>query len=550
MNRVWNALGAFALTLVLTLTLAAVPFDVLAAEAPGSEGEYAGYLVILAPAEQVPAPAGLMGEATLFAAYDEREELLPLAECVGIYKTNDLSDIQNMVYSGQVLQVEPDYQVQLFADDLPTDHSDPTMPNDPYFIDQKANYQFNLKDADQHGISVRAAWEAGLTGEGVTVAVIDSGLNADHVDVPAKVARGRYYYYREEADGAFIINSRYYNYYSNDYVMDDMGHGTMVSGIIAAQKDNGRAIAGIAPNVTLMPVRCFTKTPGHVAGYTSNMISAVTYAMENGADVINMSWGITKDSPALHAVITKAHNAGCILVAAVGNEGNSGIPQYPAMYDEVIGVGSTDKSGYLSNFSQRVDCVDLCAPGGTHSGGQIYSLGFSSATAIAKGDGTSFSAPMVSAAIALLKEADPHMTQADFLNLLEGNCDPVLLRAGDDPKHAGRGLLNLEKLLDAMGHAGVTATATDGATAVRAAYHPVQSAASQPDPAALILLGAYNAQGHLLDSKIASVGQSKYGAYVASAQFDVPKAVTYRAFYLKNDATLAALTGPAQVEVG
>lgn len=553
MNRVLKALGAFALTLVLTLTLAAVPFDVLAAEAPGGNAAYAGYLVILTPQAEVPAVAGLMAEATLFAASSEREELLPLAESVGVYKANDLSDIQNLVYSGQVQLAEPDYEAQLFADNLPTDHADPTMPNDPYFIDQTAEYQFNLKDSDKHGISVRAAWEAGLTGEGVTVAVIDSGLNGDHVDVPLKVARGRYYYYREMEGGRyeFTINgvTRYYNYYSSDYVADDVGHGTMVSGIIAAQKDNGRAITGIAPNVTLMPVRCFTKTAGHLGGYTSNLISGVTYAMENGADIINMSWGITNESQALHTVITEAANKGCILIAAVGNDGNTTV-QYPAMYDNVIGVGSTDKSGYLSDFSQRNASVAVCAPGGSHGGQQIYSLGYSSATAIAKGDGTSFSAPMVAAAAALLKEADPHMTQTDFLNLLEGNCDPVLFRTGDNPAHAGRGLLNLEKLLDAMGYAGATANPSDAGTTVRAAYHPVQSASRQPDSTALILLGAYNAQGHLLDSKIASAGLSKYGAYVSSAQFDVPEAVTYRAFYLKDDATLSALADPAQTDVG
>ncbi len=542
MKRMIKALGAFALTFVLALTLAAGPLCATAQEAETAES--AGYLVILSDPEPSTFSADPMEQATLMAAYNEREELLPLAESAGIYKAADLADIQNLVWSGQVQVVEPDYKVELLAADLPTDHSDPTKPNDPYFIDQTYEYQYSLKDSDKYGISVRAAWDAGLTGEGVTVAVIDSGLNVDHVDAPAKIARGRYYFYREEENGRyeFTINgvTRYYNYYSSDYIMDNMGHGTMVSGLIAAQKDNGQGIAGIAPNVTILPIRCFTATEKHLGGYTSNLISGINYAVENGADVINMSWGLRNDSTSLRTAITRAANAGCILIAAVGNNGNSSL-QYPAAYDNVIGVGSTDKTGTLSNFSQRNESVNICAPGGTNGGQQIWSLGYNSPTAIAKGDGTSFSAPIVAGSVALLKEADPTMTQADFMDLLVGNCDEVKLRRTDDPAHAGLGRLNLRKLLDAMGYAGATLDRSDAGVTFRAAYHPVQSAAAQPDGAAMLLIGAYNAQGHLLDSKIAAPTLSGYGAYSLSAQFTDPNIATLRAFYLKNDPALTTV---------
>lgn len=545
MKRVLKALSAFALTLVLSLSLAAVPFASAVEAAP--EGNYAGYLVMLLPKDQVAAPADMMGQATLMAAYDEREELLALAEDAGIYKTNDLTDIENLVYSGQVQVAEPDYEAELFANDLPTDHNDPTMPDDPYFIDQNGEYQYNLKDSDKFGISVRAAWEAGLTGEGVTVAVVDSGLNDIHEDVPAKVARGRYYYYREEEGGrySFTINgvTRYYNYYSSDYVADDVGHGSMVSGIIAAPKDNGKGIAGMAPNVTILPVRCFTNTEKHLGGYTSNLISGVTYAMENGADIINMSWGITSNSAALKAVIDRAHNAGCILFAAVGNNG-AATAQYPASYDNVIGVGATDKSGYLASYSQRNDSVAVCAPGSL-----IYSLGYTSASAIARGTGTSFSAPMVAAAAALLKEAHPNMTQADFYHLLEQSCDDVLLYGPDQKRHTGLGMLNMEKLLDAAGCAGATVASSAGTVTFRAAYHPEQTETTVLDPSVMLLLGAYNAQGHLLDSKVIPASLSRYGAYTGACQFQAPEAVVYRAFYLKNDASLAALMDPVAVDI-
>ncbi len=547
MKRCFKALGAFSLTLALALTLWASPLGAVAQAAEDEyEGEYAGYLVIL---DDQPAAVSFYsgGEATLMAAYNEREELLPLAEDMGIYKAGDLDQIQNLVWSGQVLSAEPDYKAELFdVSDLPADHLDPTKPDDPYFIEQNRNHQYNLKDSDAHGVGVRAAWDAGLTGEGVTVAVIDSGLNLDHNDVPAKVARGRYYFYREEPGGRYqyTVNgvTKNYNYYSNDYVLDDLpnGHGTMVSGIIAANKDNGIGIAGAAPGVTLMPVRCFTNTPGHLGGYVSNLISGVTYAMNNGANVINMSWGIANDSAALRRVITQAANQGCILIAAVGNDGNSRV-QYPAAWDNVIGVGATDKSGYLADYSQRNDSVAVCAPGS-----QVWSLSNSSNDLYRQNNGTSFSAPLVAACAALLKEADPTMTQADFAQLLQGNCDEIRFKAPADQDYGGAGIVNMRKMLDAVGYAGATMTRNGDTLTARAAYHPVQGE-SQTASGAVLMLGAYNAQGHLLDSQVAIPTLSGYGSYSLLAQFDHPDVATLRAFYLKNDGTLAAVAAPAEL---
>lgn len=548
MKRMMKALGAFALTLTMTLLLAAGPActAVLAEEAPASD---TGYLVLLTDAPATLFSLDPMEQAALLAADDEREELLPVAENWGIYRASSLEEIQNLVYSGQVQVAEPDYQAELF--DMV---AAPTDPNDPYFT-SSTPYQFNLKD--EHGIHVRAAWDAGLTGEGVTVAVIDSGVNPYHVDAPLKMARGRYYFYREEADGPYTLTlngvTKKYGYYSSDYIVDDVGHGTMVSGIIAAQTDNATGIAGIAPNVTIIPIRSFTNTAGHVGGLTSNLINGINYAVENGADIINMSWGIRSNSDTLKTAIDNAAQAGCILIAAVGNDGD-GTVQYPAAWDNVIGVGATDRDGYLSNFSQRNASVSVCAPGGSKSGRQIYSLSYRSNNSLLASDGTSFSAPAVAAAAALLKEADPTMTQAGFLSLLEGNCDSVLLRSGDDPAHAGLGLLNLEKLLDATGYAGILSRKeSDGSVTVRSAFHPVQSQADPADSAAILLIGAYNASGHLLDSVTASVPLgATYGAYSLPHVFrptESDQIAFIRAFYLKNDATLAPLTDATGVPV-
>lgn len=542
MNRILHALGAFALSLVLVLGLAASPLCA-AAEAPVDAAVSAGYLVILNPQVQLlDASADLLGQATLLAADSERAELLPLAEDIGIYKANDLSDIQNLVWSGQVQLAEPDYQAELLELDL----ADPAHPNDDYFV---SNYQFNLTH-----INAQAAWDAGLTGEGVTVAVIDSGLNISHLDVPVKVGRGRYYFYREEEGGRYDFTidgvTRYYNYYSNDNIVDDRGHGTMCAGIIAANTNNADetytgGIAGLAPNVTIMPIRCFTSTPGYLGGYTSNLISGITFAVENGADIINMSWGVRGESASLLTAITRAANAGCILIAAAGNDGTNSI-QYPAAYDSVISVGSTNKQGGLSDFSQRNAFVNVCAPGGTHSGQQIHSLWHTSPTAIGNGDGTSFSAPIIAGVAALMKEHDPTMTQADFLALLEATSSLDGIALADQP-YAGCGLVDLSKLLDATGHTGTMFRYnSDGGLTVRAAHHP-QTGQATPENV-LILIGAYNAAGHLLDSSIAlsSLTASGFGSYSHYATFQAPDTAILRAFFL-DSATLVSVAEPVEL---
>lgn len=544
MNRIVKALGAFALTLTLIFTLAATGLCA-AAQEPESELSAAGYLVVLKEPEEAVSEDGedaaaLFGlQATLFAAEAEREDLIPLAEEMGIYKADGLDDIQNLVWSGQVELVEPDYEAQLFELDI----NDPANPNDDYF---QSHYQFNLTD-----INAQSAWDAGLTGEGVTVAVIDSGLNVDHLDVPTKVGRGRYYFYREEEDGRYTFNGKKYNYYSNDNITDNVGHGTMVSGIIAANTNNRSSsytggIAGIAPNVTIMPVRCFTSTKGHLGGYTSNLISGINYAVTNGADIINMSWGIASESNALKKTINNAATAGCILIAAAGNDGSS-TPQYPAAYPNVISVGSTNKLGGLSNFSQRTETVNICAPGGTLGGQQIYSLWYTSKDGIGKGDGTSFSAPLVAGAAALLKEHDPSMTQADFMALLRDNSDLDRIAAADRP-YAGYGMIDLKKLLTATGHTGAMLRyGENSAVTIRAAHFP--AADEGAGHYALVMIGAYNPAGHLLDSRIAiSDLAAGYGAYSLTATFQNPEAATLKAYFL-DSATLVPLGQPVEVTI-
>lgn len=549
MKRMLKALFSLSLALVLGITLGSVNLA-SALEADTPQGAYLGYLVILRP---VPGNEGVLLSNRVT---EVPERLVLLSEQDSIYNAPDLDSIRDLVYDGRVALAEPNYQAELMEVT--------TTPNDPYF--SQSTYQYNLKD-----IHVQAAWDAGLSGNGVTVAVIDSGLNASHVDAPVKLGTGRYYYFREatasdtnledfefifrDDDGQIIKdengNPRKFGYFSNSDITDTTGHGTAVSGVIAANTNNGLAIAGIAPNVTIIPIRCFTNTPGHRAGYTSNLISGIDYAISQGAHIINMSWGLKVHSEVLQTAINSAANAGCILIAAAGNDGNSSL-RYPAAYPNVIGVGSTDRAGNVASFSQRNSTVNIFAPGA-----QIRSLGYSSATAISSADGTSFSAPTVSAAAALMLEADPQLTHSEFVQLLSECSDDVLAidpsapvpEDGTATEYTTAGVLNIQKLVDRVGASTANITAAPNGLTVQSCFHPSE-ASGLSDPNYLILTAAYNSQGHLIESAGSQITRSSYGGYQLVTTFLQPDVALVRSFLLRADGTLCACLPPVERSVG
>ncbi|MCM1296719.1 MAG: S8 family serine peptidase [Muribaculaceae bacterium] len=546
MKRSLKALFSLALAIALGFALgqtslaSALEYDV-------PQDDYLGYLVILRAAP------GSSDEPLLARRADEVPEQLTLISAPNaIYKSPDLASIRELVYDGRVALAEPDYKAELM--DIVT-----TTPNDRYF--NSGNYQYNLKD-----IHVQAAWDAGLSGNGVTVAVIDSGLNAQHVDAPVKQGVGRYYYFREPTsadknldqfqftltgkDGKVIMdengNPKLYGFFSSEDTADDSGHGSSVAGVIAANTNNSRAIAGIASGVTILPIRCFTDTPGHLGGFASNLISGITYAVEQGADIINMSWGLTTYSKSLHTTINSAANAGCILIAAAGNDRTSTI-QYPAAWPNVIGVGATDRTRNVTDFSQRNNTVHVFAPGS-----QIFSIGYSSSTAISNSDGTSFSAPTVAGVAALLLEADPQLTHSEFAQLLTECSDDVTAIDPDGnttEEYTTAGLINVQKLIDRVGASTTNITAAPSGLTVQSCFHPSEAAALA-DPNYLILTAAYNSQGHLIESTGAQVTRSAYGGYQLISTFEQPDVALVRSFLMRADGTLQACLPPVERSVG
>lgn len=219
-------------------------------------------------------------------------------------------------------------------------------------------------------VGAYSAWDRS-TGAGIVVAVVDTGVAA-HEDL-ANVLPGKDFV----ADGG---------------VGDPNGHGTHVAGIIAMTANNGLGGAGLAPSVSILPVRVLdAKGSGdHVA-----IASGIVWAVDNGADVVNLSLGGEESSDALLAAIEYAHARKVLVVAAAGNNGfTTNAPVYPAAYDSVIAVSAISPDSSPTMFSNYGEYVDLAAPGFAILSTLPDGYGYMS--------GTSQAAPFVSASLALL----------------------------------------------------------------------------------------------------------------------------------------------------
>jgi subtilisin family serine protease len=248
--------------------------------------------------------------------------------------------------------------------------------NDPYFAQQWAFTRLDFP----------TAWNTHF-GQGVRVAVIDSGVQADHPDLAGHVAPG--YQFLSSNDGQFT-------YYGSGGTTDPVGHGTHVAGIVAASTGNGIGIAGAAPGAEILPV---TALCGDGGGWDSDIANAVIWAVDNGARVINMSMS-GPDSLAVAFAIQYARDRDVVVVAAAGNSGPGTATEFPAAYPTVIAVGATDSANSVAGFSTRGPQVDLAAPG-------VDVLSTWTGSSYVYDTGTSMAAPHVAAAAALVRGAHP-----------------------------------------------------------------------------------------------------------------------------------------------
>lgn len=276
----------------------------------------------------------------------------------------DLQEISKLFEQNPTVEfAEPDHL--FFASDR--------IPSDPEFArqwglhntGQAVNGVSGKPDADIDG---PAAWSRSTGSSEIVIAVIDAGVAWDHPDLKANIWQNP----NETVDGVdndgngYVDDVRGWDFLDDDNdPYDFAGHGTHVAGIAAAVGDNGIGIAGVSWNAKIMPLR-FLGVTG--AGFTSDAVAAINYAAQNGANVINASWGSTQSSASLRLAIEHARNAGVLFIAAAGNNGtnNETTHYYPSDYDldNIISVAATTQNDALASFSNYgATSVDVGAPG-------------------------------------------------------------------------------------------------------------------------------------------------------------------------------------------
>ncbi len=209
---------------------------------------------------------------------------------------------------------------------------------------------------------------------------------------------------------------------------DEMGHGTAVAGIISATGDNGVGISGLAPGCRVMPLRSFTSRG---LGEEDDTAAAILYAVQNGARVINMSWGDVFITPLLDDVIQYAYSQGVVMVASAGNAGSDAI-HYPSAHQQTLSVGATTSDDLKAGFSNYGSTLDIVAPG-ENVLSTIRDAQYDSSL-----NGTSFAAPYVSAAAALLISQDAGLTPDAVKGILLASADDLGSMGWDGYYAAGR----------------------------------------------------------------------------------------------------------------
>ena len=234
----------------------------------------------------------------------------------------------------------------------------------------------------------------GVKGAGITIAVIDTGVDLDHPEFSGRIVAG-------------------YDFVDNDSIPDDTdGHGTHIAGTIAARDDDNSGISGVAPAANIMPVRVLGDTG---EGWNSDIVAGIRWAVNNGADVINLSLGGDRYTRSMAEALRFATERGSVVVMAAGNDGEQS-PRYPGAHavDYGIAVGAVDRNQNFAAFSNKAGSSTLDYV--TAPGVRIYSAAPGGGYAIYSG--TSMATPHVAGIAGLLKSYDRSLTADAIENLI------------------------------------------------------------------------------------------------------------------------------------
>lgn len=253
----------------------------------------------------------------------------------------------------------PDYQISTNFNDTVVNFSNKTASSD------RVGYQlidFNIPNI----------WKENM-GSGLVIAVIDTGIQADHIDLASNIIKGK----------SFID--------SEGTVSDQNGHGTHVSGIVSAQRNN-MGVVGVAPESKILPIKVLDKDG---RGSLEALAEAISFATDEGVDVINVSLGGTFNFKSVRNAILKAYKKNIPVICAAGNNGDLGKIMFPAYYPETISIGAIDEERVRTEWSQTGTNLDFMAPGdsivSTFPTNQYAAM-----------SGTSMASPWVAGVVALM----------------------------------------------------------------------------------------------------------------------------------------------------
>ncbi|MFC1752266.1 S8 family serine peptidase [Thermoproteota archaeon] len=343
-----------------------------------------------------------------------------------------------------VVACNPDYIVEAFYL-----NAEPRKlpPNDPFY---HSSGSWGQTYDDLWGLKRVKALQAHdiATGKGVITAVIDSGVDYNHPDIddnmwtnPGEIPDNGI----DDDGNGYIDDVHGYDFaYDDPDPMDGNGHGTHVAGTIAAEKNNGEGIIGVAPDSKIMALKGLGDTG---SGSLFDLAEGILYAVMNGADVLNNSWGCSGGcplEPTTEAVIQAAHGLGAVVVFAAGNDTNNVSVYFPQNMDETICVSSSDENDEMSYFSNYGNLVDFAAPGGGsdglvpgYMGRNIVSLKANGTSlyndpemelgqnnAYIRARGTSMASPHAAGVAAILVEAFPQDSNEEIRARMIATADP------------------------------------------------------------------------------------------------------------------------------
>jgi len=337
----------------------------------------------------------------------------------------DLAPGETMAQALARLRADPRVDV---VEPLVAVHAD-FVPNDPRYAEQ-----WNFKQ-----IHMEQAWNQ-AQGKGVTVAVIDTGI-----------AYEDYGEFRQVPDLKGSSFAKGYNFVADTaHPDDDNGHGTHVAGTIAQATNNGEGVAGIAFAATLMPIKVLNADG---AGNSADIADAIHWAVDHGAQVINMSLGGGAPSKIMARAVAYARKKGAVVVCAAGNMGR-GVVEYPAAYPGAVAVSAVGRGGALAPYSSYGPQIALAAPGGDKSQGpaggilqQTIDPSDPAKAVYAYLQGTSMAAPHVAGAAALLFSAGAK-TPAEVEQALFAGAEQAGKRGWND--RLGYGVLDVAASLQAL----------------------------------------------------------------------------------------------------